>query len=75
MFVHSSVDKQNMTKSKSTEPKLEEVLRDKAVEIEHDLRKGLDKSVAFVRENPLLTLLGAFAVGYIVAKATSRKRS
>jgi ElaB/YqjD/DUF883 family membrane-anchored ribosome-binding protein len=56
------------------EQPLEERVRNKAKELEGDLRKSLEQTTDFVRENPLLALAGAFAVGYLVAKVTTRRK-
>ncbi|MEO5667284.1 MAG: hypothetical protein ABIR96_04420 [Bdellovibrionota bacterium] len=63
-----------MTKNKEQVTRLEDVIREKAESLESELKKSLDKSVEIIKENPLLAILGAFAVGFIVAKASSRKR-
>jgi ElaB/YqjD/DUF883 family membrane-anchored ribosome-binding protein len=66
-----------MTKSKESPSvtRLEDVFAEQAKNLESELRKSVDKSVDFVKANPLLALAAAFAVGFVVAKATQRKRS
>jgi len=70
-------DTVSMTKAKESAPvtRLEDVFSQQAKVLESELRKSVDKSVDFVKENPLLALAGAFALGFILAKVTQRKRS
>jgi len=63
-----------MSTPKESPTKLEDRIRNKAERLDKDLRASVDKSLDFVKENPLLALLGAFALGFVVAKATSSSR-
>jgi len=64
-----------MTKSKNIETPIEDVIIEKAKELEGEMKKSLDRTSDFVKDNPLVSLLGAFALGYLVAKLTQRRKS
>jgi len=51
-----------------------EVARGRAADLEDDLRAQHAKLTRFIRENPLVSVLGALAIGYLVARVTRRDR-